>query len=317
MSAAGFSRAAWWSSLLMLCAPASAITGDETAPPIMHVVPARVFTVVVDGFKQVTSASVACGTLPGEIASIAAYPSLPAGENFSFDAVDKALVLRMKRNTGKKPVEAGKFSWDGALLTWTWNTFPAVDVGGGMKQLRNYFSSSAFVATLTDGRVLVLCPPPSELALSVTMQTDGILLGSVETTTVAADAIVTVERISGATWITTSAEAGGATGTLDGHAFVVMLAGGKCTVMQRSPRLLEMRELTTQLVENKKLAPSLPDAQRRILEQENAATTLKIAALKEQVESERLPTLTAVLRIRATDAASSRVYAIVTTIIGN
>lgn len=149
------------------------------------------------------------------------------------------------------------------------------------------------------------------------MQPDGILLGSVDVVTVPDGVIVSVEGVSGGAWVTTSSEAGLARGTVAGNAFLASIRGGRCTVQQDSPRLLELRELTKQLQENKKLASSLPENQRRILESDDAKTAAKVAALKQQVEADRLPDLKAVLRVRATDAASGRVYGIVTTTIGN
>ncbi len=307
--------------LAAICSTGFAIAGatlaDEMAPPLTHSIPRRVFEITVDGFKQVSSANVNCGTLPGEIATIVAYPAVAASSGFSFDAGERSLTLRMTRNTGKKPVDAGSFSWSGATLNWTWKTFPSKDIGDGVKELREYFTSNSFVATLTDGRFVVLSPPPSELTCAVAMQPDGILLGTVDAATVPDGAIVSVEWVSGGAWITTSSEAGFAKGTVAGKAFLAQVRAGKCTVQQDSPRLLELRELTKQLEENKKLASSLPENQRRILESEDAKTAAKVAALKQQVEADRLPDLKAVLRVRATDAASGRVYAIVITTIGN
>ncbi len=289
---------------------------DESVPPMSHVIPRRVFEIVVDGFDQVSSASVACGALPGEIATIISAPAVDAGEGFSFDGDEKSLTLRMKQTTGKNPIEAGKFSWSGAILTWSGKTFPSKDVGTGLKRLRAYLSSCSFVATLKDGRVVVLFPPPTELNCAVTMHPDGILLGSIDTVTLPVGAIVSVEGVSGGAWVSSSSDAGISTGTVAGNAFIVRVEGGKCTVQQDSPRLIELRELVKQLRENKQLATSLPEKQRRILEVEDAATTAKVAALKVQVETDRLPDLKAVLRIRATDAVSGRVYGIVTTTIG-
>ncbi|MSR70131.1 MAG: hypothetical protein EXS17_07290 [Phycisphaerales bacterium] len=308
---------------MLLAEPSAAVRAvayaafDDPVLPTVHVIPTRVFDVVIDGFKQVSSANVSCGSLPGEITKIVVYPEISPNESFAFDAGDHALTLRMKRNTGKKPVDAGSFSWDGAALTWSWNTFPSKDVGDGVKKLRHFLSSSAFIATLADGRLVVLCPPPSELACAVTMQADGILMGSVDAATIPDTAIVSIERISGGAWVSSSAQPGLAMGTIDGNLFRMTVVAGKCTVQQYSPRLIELRELTKQLQENKKLANSLPERQRKILETEDAATEVKIAALKSQVEADRLPHLKAVLRIRATDAASGRVYAMVTATIGD
>ncbi len=294
-------------------APTPNATADANPePPLMHQVPRRVFEVVIDGFKQATSATISCGSLPAPIASIAALPAVDHGAGFSFEASEGALTLRLARADHKKRIAAGKFSWTGPELTWNWNTFPAVDAGASLTELRQFLASSAFVATLTDGKAVVLSPPGSEGLIAATIKEDGVMHGSVALTTVPDGVMLTVEQVAGAAWIGTSSDRGIVTGTIDGHPFEITLAKGVCTVQQVSPKVAELKSLAQQLVDNKQVISSLSASQKKILNAETAAITVKIATLKTEVESDRLKGLKSTLRIRATDAASGRVYGRVT-----
>ncbi len=292
----------------LACAISAAFTQSGSAP-LVHEIPLEVFSVKIDGFKQVIGTVVSCGTLPSEITTITPIPVPPADANFRFVASEKSLALQVDAITkGKtKPIAAGGFDFDGKSLRWTLRTFPVKDARKGIDQVVAYLGTCAFVAVLRDGSTAQLSPPILKLTGRVEGTPGKPIEAPVEFLGMTPDAQLTLVSSAPGTWSDPSTEAGVLRGTVDGIKFELRAEIGKLLVYELSPEYRRLEKLRAQLASDRALLPTLKPTQRALLQAEceaSAREEVELARAVREVAGKRFQTT---LIVRAANPVSGRV----------
>ena len=287
---------------------------SESPKVVDHTIPAEVFVVKVDGFKQVKSVLVDCGTLPSAIKSVVVRPDPPeaetAGFKFAESPADHSLTLSVAITVKAKQkwIDVGGFTWTGADLKWSLKSFPAKEAGKTLEVLAKFLGECAFVAVLEDGSFTQLSPPGAKVAFTVKPGKNGLLDGSGEFSGLRRDAVLTVVSAAPAAWEETSSDLGRLVGRVGGTTFEIRADEGKILLEELDPLRAKIRMIQRQIASDRSLIPSLTPEQRAILETDLARATAELSALQQQADSEKPAALTVTLHVRASSAISGRVY---------
>lgn len=300
----------------LLLAFASLAGAQQSDPPkiVDHTIPAEVFVVKVDGFKQVASVLADCGTMTSPIKSVVVRPEPPeaaaAGFKFVESAANRSLTLSVvtAAKSKQKWIEVGGFTWTGADLKWSLKSFPAKEAGVTVSRLAQFLSECAFVAVLEDGSFTQLSPPGVAVAFTVTAGPTGMLDGEKEFGGLPGDAVLSVVSAAPAAWSETSSDLGRLVGTISGTTLEIRAAAGSISIEELDPLRTKIRKLQKQIASDRSLIPTLTPEQRAILETDLTRAAAELSGLQQKASAEPPAALRAKLRVRASSAASGRVY---------
>ena len=286
----------------------SVIDQIAQAPTQYATIPQRAFEVQVDRFEQVVPAEVQCGEMPADILRVEIKPAPPAQAKFSFVYEPNLVSIRFQSFQSSKPIISGGPSWVGKKLTWNWRTFPRIDVGEGIVQLRTYLSSAALEVTLKDGRVLIVNPNPINSTIVVERNAEGALGGEVDFGTRFSHAKLVIEDVSGIHWTLLNKKTDVIEGKMGNKDLRIELSGTKCMIRQINAPFEELASQKRLLQENNELKPHLTAAQLAILLPECEALEKSIAELGSRAGLDRSEPILSTLRLLITDELSGRMY---------
>lgn len=273
-------------------------------------IPAEVFQLKVDGFKQVSGVLVDCGSLSAPIRSIAANPAPAADEGFSFVASEGALTLRLATvaKAKAKSVDLGGFTWDGADLKWSIRTFPRSEIGKGFDKASAFLSICSFVATLADGSTVRLSPPGMNVAAMIKAEPRQVFDDTVVFAGLPAEALLNVVMCFPGQWKEITADLGRTEGKIDDTIFEIEAMANTLAIREISPMRAKLRNLQGQLSSDRALLPSLPEDQRAILAADCEKLAREIDTVSKEVQAHPPKGMGVTLQIRASSPLSGRVF---------
>ncbi len=286
----------------------SAIDQIAQAPTQYGIVPKRAFEVQIDRFEQVVSQEVQCGEMPADILRVEIQPAPPAQSKFSFANEPNQISIRFQSLQSSKPILSGGPSWVGKKLIWNWRTFPRIDVGDGITQLRTYLAGAALVVTLKDGRTVILGPPPFEGTIVVERNAEGTFGGEIDFGTRFSHTKLAIEDMAGISWTLLDKKLGAIEGKLGKKDFRIELIGSKCIIRQINAPFEELARQKRLLKENNDLKVYLTASQLAILLPECEALEKSIAELESRAGLDRSEPTLSTLRLLITDELSGRMY---------
>ena len=272
------------------------------------IVPRRAFEVQIDRFDQVVPEEVQCGEMPADILRVEMQPAPPAQSKFSFVNEPNQISIRFQSLQSSKPILSGGPSWVGKKLVWSWRTFPRIDVGEGITQLRTYFASAAIVVTLKDGRTMILSPSPSEGTIVVERNAEGALVGEVDFGNQFSHTKLVIEELSGIPWILLNKKSGAIEGKLGKKDLRIELIGSKCIIQQINAPFEALASQKRLLQENNELKVHLTTSQLALFLPECEALEKSIAELESRAGLDRSEPVLSKLRLLITDELSGRMY---------
>lgn len=277
--------------------------------PRLHEIPPQVFELKVDGFKQVVGATIDCGALPGEIASIAPHPIPKNDAVFRFVAGERGLALEVDSNAKGRSriVNAGGFRFDGPALTWTTNTFPEQGVQQGIKALREYLCTCCFVSTLTDWSTLLLHPPVRKVSGRAIPNAEGAIAGSIEIPGLTPETQLSIVSAAPIVWEGDATGVGSVRGLLSGAIFEIVGKVGVLEIRERLPVLEKLKSVRQRIASDRQLLPTLNPTQRELLQGELDASIREEADLAEKVKTEAGRPISTSLVVRAASSVTGRV----------
>lgn len=287
------------------------------SPPLYQSMPSVVFEITIDRFEQIVPVEVSCGEMSSDIVRVDPQPSPPSQAKFSFVPAAKGLAIRVDSHIPGKSIEAGGLLWEGKNLRWSWRTFARVDVGDGLKELRSYLARAVFVATLRDGRKIILNPKPVEGTVVVQRKGEGSLYGEGDLGTAFAHVQLEVEDVAGSKWLLQSKKPGIVDGMVGEEVLRIEISGTKCIVHQIHSSYEDLREKKRILKENNELKPHLTPGQLKQFLPECEALEKEIENLEKSTAQARLKAITSTLRLRLVDDSSGRLYGLFTLDIRN
>lgn len=291
----------------------SVFAQEATPPTPVHTeasIPAEVFQLKVDGFKQVSGVLVECGSLSAPIRSITANPAPAADEGFSFVASEGALTLRLATvaKAKAKSVDLGGFTWDGADLKWSIRTFPRSEIGKGFDRASAFLSICSFVATLADGSTVRLSPPGMNVAAMIKAEPRQVFDDTVVFAGLPADALLNVVMCFPGQWKEITADLGRTEGKVDDTIFEIEAMANTLAIREISPMRAKLRKLQGQLSSDRALLPSLPEDQRAILAADCEKLAREIDTVSKEVQAHPPKGMGVTLQIRASSPLSGRVF---------
>lgn len=275
-------------------------------------IPLSVFQVATDAFKQVVSKNIPCGKVSAGIVTVTPQPAPEADAGFSFVSTANKLSIEIVGVKKGKVIQAGGFTWNGDSLSWAWQSFAEGEVGDGVKRLRKYFESAAFVVTLEGGGKVLLAPQPIEWTLHAKPDADGLLVGTTVGAGIPDGLALEVESMSVEPCRSNARGLGKINAVVNGTEIDMELAHGECTMSESGFVSRECKAKERELVENNKLLKTLTGKQRELLEVETNALKDSIASLRLQMKTGSKVSLNTKLVVRAVNPKSMRPYAFIT-----